>query len=45
MKLDPIMKPLKNDMEFEKVMQKIEKKFWENQKKLRKSLEEQGLIN
>lgn len=45
MQLDPIMKPLKNHPEYNGTIQKIENRFWENQAKLRKSLEEQGLIN
>ncbi|HDZ14710.1 hypothetical protein LCGC14_1055010, partial [marine sediment metagenome] len=44
MQLDPIMKPLKNHPGFNETMQKIKDRFWENQAKLRKSLEEQGLI-
>jgi TolB-like protein/AraC-like DNA-binding protein len=44
MKTDPVFKPLKNHPEFNEVMQKIEDLFWENQTKLRKSLEEKGLI-
>lgn len=43
-KIDPLMKPLKSNPEFEKVMQKMEDRFWENQTKLKKSLEEKGLI-
>jgi hypothetical protein len=44
LEIDPLMKPLKNHPEFEEVMQKIEDRFWENQTKLRKSLEAKGLI-
>jgi len=44
MEIDPLIKPLKNHPEFEEVMQKIEDQFWENQVKLRKSLEVKGLI-
>ena len=44
MEIDPLIKPLKNHPEFEEVMQKIEDRFWENQTKLKKSLEEKGLI-
>lgn len=43
--IDPIMKLLKSHPEFKEVMQKIEDRFWENEAKLRESLEEQGLIN
>jgi len=44
MKIDPLIKSLKNHQEFDKVMQKIEDRFWENQTQLRKSLEDKGLI-
>lgn len=44
METDPVFKPLKNHPEFNEIMQKIEDRFWENQVKLRKSLEEKGLI-
>ena len=45
LEIDPLMDPLKSHPEYEVVMKKIEDQFWENQTKLRKSLEEQGLIN
>jgi len=41
---EPLIKPLKNHPAFETIMQKIKDRFWENQAKLRKSLEEKGLI-
>jgi len=44
MEIDPLMKSLKSHPEFEGVIQKIKDRFWENQIKLRKSLEEKGLI-
>lgn len=44
MRLDPIMKPLKNHPAYDRTMQKIEDRFWDNQKELRESLEEKGLI-
>ena len=44
MKQDPLIKPLENHPEFEESMQKIENRFWENQKQLKKSLEDKGLI-
>jgi class 3 adenylate cyclase/TolB-like protein/Tfp pilus assembly protein PilF len=43
-KIDPLMKSLKNHPEFDETIQKIEDRFWENQTKLKKSLEEKGLI-
>jgi TolB-like protein/AraC-like DNA-binding protein len=42
--IDPLIKPLKSHPEFDEVMQKIKDRFWENQTKLRKSLEEKDLI-
>jgi len=44
MKTDPVYKRLKNHREFKEVMQKIEDRFWEKQKKLKKLLEEKELI-
>jgi TolB-like protein/AraC-like DNA-binding protein/Tfp pilus assembly protein PilF len=44
MEIDPVFKPLKNHPEFNKIMQKIEDHFWENQTQLKKSLDEKGLI-
>ncbi|MDN5215076.1 helix-turn-helix domain-containing protein [Fulvivirgaceae bacterium BMA12] len=41
---DPLVAPLKSHPEFDGIIQKIEDRFWENQAKLRKSLEEKGLI-
>ena len=43
-KMDPVYKQLKNNPEFNEVMQKIEDQFWDSQHKLKKSLEEKGLI-
>ncbi len=44
LEIDPLMKPLKSHPEYEEIIQKIEDRFWENQIKLRKSLEAKGLI-
>jgi TolB-like protein/AraC-like DNA-binding protein/Tfp pilus assembly protein PilF len=44
MKTDPILKPLKSNPEFDGIMQKIEDRFWEKQKNLKKLLENKGLI-
>ena len=41
---DPLINPLKDHPEFDEVMQKIEDQFWENQSRLKVSLEEKGLI-
>mgnify|MGYP001025801474 CR=1 FL=1 len=35
---DPLMKPLKNNPEFELIMKKIKQQFWENKTQLKKSL-------
>jgi hypothetical protein len=44
MKSDPILKPLKNHPEFNRIMQKIEDRFWEKQDNLKNMLENKGLI-
>lgn len=41
---EPLLKPLKSHPEFEGIMQKIKDRFWENQAKLRRSLEQKGLL-
>jgi len=41
---DPLIKPLKSHPEFERIMQKIKDRFWENQAKLKKSLEGKNLV-
>jgi hypothetical protein len=41
---DPVIKPLKNHPEFDKIVQKIEDRFWENHDRLQQSLEAKGLI-
>ncbi len=41
---EPLIKPLTSHPDFENIMQKIKDRFWENQAKLRTSLEEKGLI-
>jgi len=44
MKIDPLVNPLRNHPAFDDVMQKIDDRFWENQARLEKSLEEKELI-
>ncbi|MBD8489199.1 helix-turn-helix domain-containing protein [Echinicola sp. CAU 1574] len=44
MKIDPLVTPLRDHPAFDEVMQKIEDRFWENQARLEKSLEEKELI-
>ena len=45
MEIVPIMSLLKSHPEYDETIQNIKDRFWENQAQLRKSLEEQGLIN
>lgn len=44
MKKDPIFKPLKNDPEFNDLVQKINDRFWQKHNKQKKLLENKGLI-
>ncbi|MRI01395.1 helix-turn-helix domain-containing protein [Kriegella sp. EG-1] len=44
MNLDPALKPLKGHPQYNEVLKKIENHFWENQSKLRKTLEDKNLI-
>ncbi|MCP4884665.1 MAG: helix-turn-helix domain-containing protein [Flavobacteriales bacterium] len=44
MEIDPIIEPLKNHPEYKSVMKNIEEGFWKNHNKLKKSLEEKGLL-
>jgi len=41
---DPLNEPLKSHPEYKMTVQKIKDRFWDNQAKLRKSLEDKGLI-
>jgi hypothetical protein len=41
---EPLLKPLKSHPDFERIMQKIKDRFWENHAKLTESLEKEGLI-
>ncbi|WP_245574874.1 helix-turn-helix domain-containing protein [Aequorivita capsosiphonis] len=41
---DPLMKTLKNHPEYDVVVQKIKDRFWENNRQLKKSLKQKGLI-
>jgi tetratricopeptide (TPR) repeat protein len=44
LEMDPIMKPLKNHPGYDEVIQKIKDRFWNNQAKLKASLQEKGLL-
>ena len=41
---DPIMKPLKSHPGYDEVIQRIKDRFWNNQAKLKASLQEKGLL-
>ncbi len=41
---DPALAPLKTHPEFATVVQKIKDRFWKNQARLKKTLEEKGLM-
>lgn len=41
---EPILKPLLDDPEFKGIMQKIEKRFWQNHKQLKQLLKNKGLL-
>lgn len=41
---EPLIKPLKDHPDFDAIMEKIKNRFWENQARLKTSLEEKGLI-
>jgi hypothetical protein len=44
MKTDRVYKSLKTHPEFNKIMKKMEDQFWDNQAKLKKTLEAEGLL-
>ncbi len=44
LKIDPLIDPMKDHPAFDDVMKKIEDRFWENQSRLKESLEEKRLI-
>ncbi|MGK7390576.1 MAG: tetratricopeptide repeat protein, partial [Candidatus Cyclobacteriaceae bacterium M2_1C_046] len=44
MEMDPILAPLKSHPDFDRIMQKIEDRFWEKHNQVRASLEEEGVI-
>ncbi len=41
---EPLLKPLKSQPGFERIMQKIKDRFWENQARLKETLKERGLL-
>jgi tetratricopeptide (TPR) repeat protein len=41
---EPLLGPLKSYPDYESILQKIKDRFWENQARLKESLEEEGLI-
>lgn len=44
LELDPLIDPIKHLPEFKEIMKEIESKFWKNHDRIRKSLEEKGVI-
>ena len=44
LELDPLIEPLKSHPDYKETIEEIKDRFWENQAKLRASLEEKGLI-
>ncbi len=42
--VEPLLSPLNSQPGFDRIMQKIKDRFWENQSRLKESLEEEGLI-
>lgn len=44
LEVDPLMNPLRGNPAFDEAFEKIEYRFWENQSRLKESLEEEGLI-
>jgi hypothetical protein len=44
MEMDPIMKPMLNDPEFKRTIQKIKRRFWDKHNNLDKLLKEKGLV-
>ena len=45
LKIDPLVDNIKDLPEFKKILDKIETKFWERHKRLKKSLDKKGLLN
>lgn len=44
LKIDPLGDPIKDNPEFQKLLQEIEAKFWKDHKRIKGSLEEKGLL-
>jgi len=44
LEVDPLLNPLRDNPAFDEAMQKMEDRFWENQSRLKESLEEEGLL-
>jgi len=44
LKIDPLIDPIKDNPEFQQLLQEIETKFWKNHQRIKGSLEEKGLL-
>ena len=44
LKIDPLADPIKDNSEFQQLLEKIETKFWKDHKRIKRSLEEKGLL-
>jgi len=44
LKIDPLIDPVKDNPEFQQLLQEIDTKFWKNHIKIKASLEEKGLL-
>ncbi|MDX2443203.1 MAG: helix-turn-helix domain-containing protein [Bacteroidales bacterium] len=44
LKIDPLIDPVKDNTEFQQLLQEIETKFWQDHQRIKESLEEKGLL-
>ena len=44
LKIDPVMDPVKDNPEYQQLLEEIETKFWKNHQRIKVSLEEKGLL-
>jgi hypothetical protein len=44
LKIDPLIDPIKDNPEFQLLLQEIETKFWKDHQRIKGSLEEKGLL-
>ena len=43
--IDPLIDNMKDEAEFQKILNKLKNKFWKRHKRLRKSLDKKGLLH